>query len=95
MVRYMIWEPEDMAKAMECVSKGVKFHKAAVMFNVPITTLRRRVLIGEPGRKGRPTVLSTQDELQLRDSISFMSFAGTPVTPQWIIDTAKRIASAR
>ena len=95
MVRYMRWTAEDMNKAVECVKKGTNVHKASVMFSVPTSTLRRRVLFGQPGRKGRKTVLSSGDETQLRNCICFMSRAGTPVTPQWIIDTAKRIASAR
>ena len=53
MVRYMRWTAEDMNKAVECVEKGTNVHKASVMFSVPTSTLRRRVLYGQPGKKRR------------------------------------------
>jgi len=64
------WSDEDAGNAVAAVEGGMSLKKAAKDFNVPRTTLRRKLKLKRQGSSiktvlGRPTILNSQQELEL------------------------------
>ena len=90
--KYKSYKPEDMEKAIEMVRSGCRKKTAAS--NVPKSTLKRR-LKRDAKKQEWPPTLSRYDETQLAKYAQFMSNCGHPVTPEWLCETAGRLASQR
>ena len=66
-IKCKLWSDESMAAAMQSVEEGKGLREAARLYNVPVESLRRRVLgtVSVDCRPGSPTILTTEEEDQL------------------------------
>ena len=73
-----LWADESMINAVKSVQEGKGLREASRLYNVPVETLRRRVL-GEVDvvcRPGPPTVLTSIEEERLAVYIADMAEMG-------------------
>ena len=79
--RYMDYEESKVDEAVDAVRTGNMSQRvAAVEFNIPRTTLKRRLNEGKPKNKpGRPPVLTEEVEAVLLQRIELMCTWGFPL----------------
>ena len=82
-----------MAAAMQSVQEGKGLREAARLYNVPVESLRRRVLgtVSIDCQPGPPTILTTEEEDQLCKYIIEMADIGFGLTREDIMQIAYRI----
>lgn len=80
---------EALNQALEAIKSGLSARKAASLYNVPQSTLSRRLRKPEVGKSGPPTVLSTQMEKRIVDWVLYRSKHGHPVTANNLKDCIK------
>lgn len=78
------WPESQLRDALAAVKDGMSVKKAAVVFNIPRTTLRRRIQTGkiEKGSLGRNPVFSNHQEKEIADHVVLLAkmfFGLTPI----------------
>ena len=91
-----LWSNESMAAAVKSVREGMGLRESARQYNVPVETLRRRVVgsVDLDCRSGPPTVLTKDEEDRLARYLVEMSDMGFGLSPEDVRYTAFRIADA-
>ena len=84
-----------MVNAIDLAKSGESLRKVSAAYNVPRTTPRDRLKLGDPRKPGLKTLLSDYEEQQLVKYAKYMSKTGNPVTVHWICETAVRLISCR
>ena len=81
-VKCKLWSDKSMAAAMQSVQEGKGLREAARLNNVPVESLRRRVLgtVSVDCRPGPPTILTTEVEDRLCKYIIEMADIGFGLT---------------
>ncbi len=90
-----LWSDESMTAAVECVQDGkAGLREASRLYNVPVETLRRRVVgVVQVGcRPGPATVLTEEEEDRLSDYLMQMAEMGFGLTREDISRVAYSIA---
>lgn len=84
---------EQLSNALAAVRNGCTMYAASKTYQVPRTTLYRRINSKDNSniRKGPPTVLSTEQEKHLVDWILHVAKMGFPVTHSQLCDSVKQI----
>lgn len=77
---YQDYSEENMEKAIQAVGAGMSKKLAAVTYQVPRTTLIRKVLGKNSGAVGRPRVLSAEEEHNISDTLGVVANWGFPLT---------------
>ena len=83
-----------MKEAVEAVHKGMGYREAARGFNVPVETLRRRVIgaVQMDAKPGPPTVLSKEEEDLLAKYVVDMADMGFGLSREDVMQMAFTIA---
>ena len=81
--------------AIEYVGDGHTLWEAAEVFYVPRSTLSDRLHKTVSPAIGRKPILSDDDENDLCNYVKYMANVGTPISPEWLRNTAGRIARER
>ena len=91
-----LWSDESMAAAVRSVREGMGLRESARLYNVPIETLRRRVIgsVDLGCKSGPPTVLTKDEEDMLARYLVEMADMGFELSPEDVRYTAFRIAEA-
>ena len=89
------WTDEEMINAIDLVKSGESIRKASKVYGVPRTTMRDRLILGDPKKPGSKTLLTIHEEEQLVKYVKYMSRTGNPVTVNWICETAVRLMACR
>ena len=91
-----LWSDESMAAAVRSVREGMGLRESARLYNVPIETLRRRVIgsVDLDCKSGPPTVLTKDEEDMLARYLVEMADMGFGLSPEDVRYTAFRIAEA-
>ena len=76
-IKCKLWSDENMAAAVLSVQEGKGLREAAKLYNVPVESLRRRVLgtVSVDCQPGPPTILTTEEEDQLCKYIHVIEMA--------------------
>ena len=66
-IKCKLWSDESMAAAVQSVQEGKGLREAAKLYNVPVESLRRRVLgtVSVDCRPGPSTILTMEEEDRL------------------------------
>lgn len=92
-IKCKLWSDENMAAAVLSVQEGKGLREAAKLYNVPVESLRRRVLgtVSVDCRPGPPTILTMEEEDRLCKYIIEMADIGFGLTREDIMQIAYRI----
>ena len=86
---------EDIETALKLVDSGLSLYQASKQSTVPISTLWRRAKNHNLQKVGSKPHLSDEDEEILLGYAKFVANLGSPVTVNWILIMAGRLASKR
>lgn len=88
-----LWADESMINAVKCVQEGKPLREASRFYNVPVKTLRRRVIgtVDIVCRPGPSTVLNETEEERLAVYIANMAEMGFGLTREDVMRMAYRI----
>ena len=91
-----LWSSESMAAAVRSVREGMGLRESARLYNVPVESLRRRVVssVDLDCKSGPPTVLNEDEEDRLAQYVVEMADMGFGLSPEDVRYTAFRIADA-
>ena len=89
-IKCKLWSDENMAAAVLSVQEGKGIREAAKLYNVPVESLRRRVLgtVSVDCRPGPPTILTMEEEDRLCKYIIEMADIGFGLTREDIMQIA-------
>ena len=91
-----LWSNESMISAISSVQKGTNLRESAKLHNVPVETLRRRIIgdVDNDCKPGPATVLTKDEEAKLVEYIVSMADMGFGLTKEDIRRLAFRIADS-
>ena len=94
--KWKLWSSESIAAAVRSVRKGMGLRESARLYNVPVESLRRRVVgsVDLDCKSGPPTVLNEDEEDRLAQYVVEMADMGSGLSPEDVRYTAFRIADA-
>ena len=91
------WDPGNMKSALDAISKGSKIKTAARNFNVPESTIRDRLKLGEDYNPpmGRKATFTQEKEKEMCEYISIMAKKFYGITQQQLRKLAYEFATAK
>ena len=91
-----LWSSESTAATVRNVREGMGLRESARLYNVPVESLRRRVVgsVDLDCKSGPPTVLNEDEEDRLAQYVVEMADMGFGLSPEDVRYTAFRIADA-
>ena len=94
LVKRKLWADESMVNAVKCVQEGKELGEASRLYNVPVETLRRRVIgtVEIVCRPGLPTILTESEAQCLAVYIADMAEMGFNLTKEDVLHLAFKIA---
>ena len=89
-VKRKLWQQDSMLLAIKSVDNGQGLREAARAYNVPVETLRRRIvgITSADARPGRDTVLTSEEESKLSQYIIDMCDMGFGISRQDVMRVA-------
>lgn len=91
--RFFQYASENMAKALAAVKAGMSGRKAAERFNVPHTTLARKIRRGhdEIQKMGPPSILRPDEETMLVKWMFYVADAGFPIEKEQLLNNVQNL----
>jgi len=95
--KFLTYTPEQFQNALKSINSGTSISSASKMFEVPRTTLRRKIgsfRSENLGRTGPPPVLGSYIEEKLSTWLTETSRMGFPIDKSCLLYSVKQIVDA-